>query len=324
MLAIRLTKPNAEDPLSAIEVSDAPPAPVPDGWVTVTLKAAAVNHSDLWSMRSYGADPGTLPVVLGADGAGIDEDGNEVIVYPIVASRQRGLGDEMHDPGLRMLSQGIDGTFATQVAVPRENLVPKPAELSWEAAACLGTAWLTAYRMLFGKADLKPGETVLVQGAGGGVSTALITLGRIAGLRVWVTSRDAERGRRAVRELGAAAAFVTGEPLPGKVDAVLDSVGGATFAHSLSSLRPGGRLVAVGTTSGASVELDLTKIAVGSLSVLGSAMGSPAELDRLARLCATTGTVPMIDSVRPLADGVAGIERLLAGAQFGKVVFRCA
>lgn len=320
MLAIRLVRPDPADPLSSVEIGEAPPRPVPAGWVTVTLRAASLNRSDVWAMRGDSVPGGLLPVILGADGAGVDEDGNEVIIYPIIASTLRGHGDQMQDPQLRMLSQGVDGTFARQVAVPRENLVPKPAELSWEAAACLGTAWLTAYRMLFGKADLKPGETVLVQGAGGGVSTALICLGRAAGLRVWVTSTRRERGERAIAELGAHAAFTAGQPLPGMVDAALDPVGAATFGHSLRSLRPGGRLVTAGATTGAMTQVNLSEVFSRSLSVLGSAMGSPAELDRLARLCATSEVTPVIDSVWPLTRGLSGIDRMITGDLFGKVI----
>jgi NADPH:quinone reductase-like Zn-dependent oxidoreductase len=228
--------------------------------------------------------------VLGSDGAGIDEDGNEVIIYPIIAAP--GYADPMHDPGLRMLSQGIDGTWAERVHVPQANLVPIPPGLSWEQAACMGTAWLTAYRMLFGRADLKPGETILVPGAGGGVSTALIRLGAAAGLRVWVTSRDHERGRRAVAEIGVHSAFPDGAPLPEKVDAAMDSVGQATFAHSLRSVRNGGRVVTAGAVTGTTVRLDLADLFIRSISLHGSAMRSPAELQRLAQRCATSGVTP--------------------------------
>ncbi|POM25759.1 Crotonyl-CoA reductase [Actinomadura rubteroloni] len=321
MRAIRRTAPDPDGLLDGIEIADHDAPPPPPGWTTVALKAASVNYSDLMALRGFGFDPSGPPRVLGSDGAGIDRDGNEVIVYPIVAAP--GHGDPLHDPGLRMLSQGIDGTWAESVHVPSANLVPKPPELSWEQAACLGTAWLTAYRMLFGRADLKPGETVLVQGAGGGVPTALIRLGVAAGLRVWVAARDRERGRRAVDELGARAAFPAGTPVPEPVDAALDCVGAATLAHSLRSIRPGGRLVTAGAVTGATVELDLADLFVRSISVHGSAMGSPAELRRLARHCAATGAGPVIDGVWPLTGARPGLARALAGEGFGKIVLRC-
>ncbi len=160
-------------------------------------------------------------------------------------------GDETMDPGRSLLSERHQGTFAEQVVVPRRNLVPKPAGLSFSEAACLPTAWLTAYRMLFSRSGLQPGGTVLIQGAGGGVATALIALGNAAGFQVWVTSRDEGKRARAL-ELGADAAFESGARLPGRVDAVMETVGEATWAHSMKSLKPGGTLVISGATSGTS------------------------------------------------------------------------
>lgn len=214
MLAVRLVDPSATDPRLAVSVTDGPEPLVPVGWTTVRMRAATINASDFAMMRGHGADPTRLPTVLGSDGAGIDADGNEVIVYPVVTDPTRTVGDPILDPGLRMLSQGIDGTFAETVHVPVANLVPKPAALSWESAASLGTAWLTAYRALFTRAQIRPGETVLVHGAGGGVATATIVLARAAGARVWVSSRSAARGARAVAQLGAEAAFEPGAPCP--------------------------------------------------------------------------------------------------------------
>jgi NADPH:quinone reductase-like Zn-dependent oxidoreductase len=323
VLAVTLRNPDFADPLSAIEIGEVADPRPRDGWVNVRLRAASLNHHDVWNMRGVFVDASWLPCVLGSDGAGVDEDGNDVIVYPIVADPARGGGDEMLDSKRRMLADGIDGTFAEVVAVPRASLVTKPPELSWEAAACLGTAWLTAYRMLFGRACMQPGETVLVQGAGGGLSTALVTLGRAAGLRVWVTSRDPEKARRAVEELGADAGFGVDEKLPRRVDAVMDSVGTATMPHSLRALRPGGRLVTVGATTGPLAEVDLSRVFLQSISILGCAMGSASELQRLAQLCATARIDPAIDSISPLAEAQIGMRRMVDGEVFGKVVFRC-
>jgi NADPH:quinone reductase-like Zn-dependent oxidoreductase len=324
MLALSLVKPSASDPLSAVEIGDRDAPVVPDGWTTVELRSASLNHHDVWNMRGVGVQEAWLPVILGSDGAGVDADGNEVIVYPLIADPDAGGGDETLDPRRRMISDGIDGTFAQTIAVPRRNLVSKPAQLSWETAACLGTAWLTAYRMLFGRGDLPAGSTVLVQGAGGGLSTALVALGRAGGLRMWVTSRSEDKRRRAVEELGADAAFIDGERLPERVDAVMDSVGQATFKHSLRALKPGGLLVTVGATSGTNVDPELSRVFLNQIRIQGVAMGTRAELGRLAVLCATAGIVPAVDSTFALVDANEGIRRMVDGELFGKVVFQMA
>src|SRR6516165_10351589 len=181
MFAVTAARIDADDPLAGLELGEhAEPAP-PDGWTTVTVKAASLNHHDVWTLRGVGISPDRLPIVLGCDAAGLDSDGNEVVVHAVIANPDAGGGDETLDPGRSLLSERYDGTFAQRVAVPRRNLVPKPAALSFEQAACLPTAYLTAYRMLFEKAGVQPGATILVQGAGGGVSTALVLLGRAAG-----------------------------------------------------------------------------------------------------------------------------------------------
>jgi NADPH:quinone reductase-like Zn-dependent oxidoreductase len=203
--------------------------------------------------------------------------------------------------------------------VPRHNLVPKPASLSFEEAACLPTAWLTAYRMLFVQSGARPGDTVLVQGAGGGVATALIVLARAAGYRVWVTSRTSEKQERAV-DLGAHHAFETGARLPERVDAVFETVGAATWSHSLKALRPGGTLVVSGATSGPNPPADLNRVFFLQLRVIGSTMGTRDELESVARFCDVTGVRPVIDSVLPLADARDGFARMNSGEVFGKVV----
>jgi len=189
MLAAYAKSQSADDPLSGLEVGERPDPQPRDGWTTVRVKAAGLNHHDLFSLQGVGLPADRLPMVLGCDGAGLDEDGNEVIVHAVVPS-EGWRGDETLDPKRTLLSELHHGTLAEQVLVPRANLVPKPESLSWEHAACLSTAWLTAYRMLFVNAGVTPGATVLVQGAGGGVATALVQLGSAAGLRMWVTSRD--------------------------------------------------------------------------------------------------------------------------------------
>jgi NADPH:quinone reductase-like Zn-dependent oxidoreductase len=320
MFAVTAARIDVDDPLNGLDVGERPEPKVPDGWVTVTVKAAALNHHDIWSLRGVGLPPDRLPMVLGCDAAGIDPDGNEVIVHAVIGDPDAGGGDETLDPRRSLLSERYDGTFAEQAAVPRRNLVPKPAALSFEDAACLPTAYLTAYRMLFEKSGVQPGATVLVQGASGGVATALILLGRAAGYRIWATSRTEAKRDRA-RELGADQVFGTGERLPERVDVVMESVGQATWAHSVRSLKPGGRIVICGATSGDAPPAELTRVFFTQLSVVGSTMGTRDQLARVARFCEQTSVRPLIDRVLPLAHARDGFAAMIAATQFGKIVF---
>jgi NADPH:quinone reductase-like Zn-dependent oxidoreductase len=320
MLAAYAQSQSADDPLSGLVVGERPDPSPRDGWVTVSLKAAGLNHHDVWSLRGVGLPADRLPMVLGCDGAGVTEDGREVVVHAVIPS-DGWTGDETLDPRRTLLSELYDGTLAEKVLVPAGNVVPKPEGLSWEHAACLSTAWLTAYRMLFTTAGLAPGSTVLVQGAGGGVATALVQLGSAAGLRMWVTSRDEARGARAV-EIGADRAFADGERLPERVDAVMETVGAATWSHSVNALKPGGAVVISGATSGdAPAKAELTKIFFKQLRVLGSTMGNRGELERLAQFVSTRGIEPVVDSVLPLEQARDGFARMASGDVFGKVVF---
>lgn len=319
MLAAYAPRLAPDDPLTALEVGERPEPEVPDGWVRVQVKAASLNHHDLWSLRGVGLGADALPMILGCDAAGIDEDGNEVVVHAVISDPDY-RGDETMDPRRSLLSERFQGAFADYVAVPRRNLVPKPAELSFIEAACLPTAWLTAYRMLFAQSGLTPGATVLVQGAGGGVATALIALGRAAGIRVWVTSRDGAKRERAL-ELGADAAFESGARLPERVDAVMETVGAATWSHSLRSLRQGGTVVISGATSGYNPKAtELNRIFFLQLRVIGSTMGTRDELERLIRLCVGTGVRPVVDTVIPLEQARDGFAKLADGDVVGKVV----
>jgi NADPH:quinone reductase-like Zn-dependent oxidoreductase len=320
MFAVTATQFDADNPLNGLTLGERPEPEVPDGWTTVTVKATALNHHDLWSLKGVGLRADQLPIILGCDAAGVDEDGNEVIVHSVIADPARGGGDETLDPKRSLLSESHDGTFAERVAVPRRNLVPKPAELSFAEAACLPTAWLTAYRMLFDKAGLQPGSTILVQGAGGGVATALIALGSAAGYRVWATSRSESKRKRAL-ELGADAAFESGARLPERVDAVMETVGQATWSHSLKSLRPGGRIVISGATSGQVPPAELNRVFFLQLSVVGSTMGTRDQLERLTRFLVKTGTRPVVDRTLPLTEARDGFAAMNEGEVFGKIVF---
>jgi NADPH:quinone reductase-like Zn-dependent oxidoreductase len=258
-------------------------------------------------------------MILGGDAAGIDEDGNEVVVHSVIGNPDAGGGDETYDPRRSLLSEKYDGAMAERLVVPRRNLLPKPKELSFEEAACLPTAWLTAYKMLFSRSGTKPGDTVLVQGAGGGVATAAIVLARAAGLRVWATSRSEDK-RKTALDIGAHEAFEAGARLPDKVDAVIDSVGEATLDHSIRACRPGGRVVLCGATSGGSATLVLARVYFTQVDVLGSTMGNRAELQGLLDLLVATDARPVIDSVFPLADARDAFAKMVNGSLFGKLV----
>ena len=329
MLAAYAARADADQPLSALQVGDLDVAATPGGalvpgdWVEVELRAATLNHHDLFSLQGVGLSADRCPMVLGCDAAGIAPDGSEVIVHAVINGPDFSGPDSTFDPRRSLLSERFPGTLAERIRVPPGNLIAKPADLSFAEAACLPTAWLTAYRMLFVRAGVRPGDTVLVQGAGGGVATALVLLAVHAGLRVWVTSRSAERGERAVG-LGAHAWFPTGERLPERVDAVLESVGAATWSHSINSLKPGGSVVICGTTSGAEPsKAELTKIFFKPLQVIGSTMGTREELVELSRMLVATGVRPVIDSTTPLADAAAAFARLESGAGFGKIALTC-
>jgi NADPH:quinone reductase-like Zn-dependent oxidoreductase len=319
MLAVYATAPNPSDPLAALAVGNRPEPDPPQGWTTVRVGAASLNHHDLWTLRGVGIAPDRFPMILGCDAAGVDENGAEVVVHGVVGDPDW-PGDELSDPRRSLLSERHPGTFAERVAVPRRNLIPKPAELTTAEAACLGTAWLTAYRMLFNRSGLRPGDTVLVQGSTGGVATAVIALGRAAGLRVWVTGRS-ERKRAAALELGAHAAFETGARLPEQVDAVMETVGEATWAHTLRAVRPGGTIVVSGATTGPNPPAELNRVFFREVSVVGSTMGGRAELAALLSFLVVTGVRPAIDSTLPLPRAGEGFARLAAGEVTGKIVF---
>jgi len=321
MLAAYAVRADADAPLDALVVGEIEPPPSPERWVRVHVKAAALNRHDVWSLRGVGLPADRLPMILGCDAAGITDDGREVIVHAVINSPDFIGSDATYDPQRSLLSERYPGTFATYVWVPAANLVNKPAELSFAEAACLPTAWLTAYRMLFSQSGARPGDTVLVQGAGGGVATALITLGRQAGMRIWVTSRDEARGAQAV-SLGAHQAFPAGARLPDRVDAVMESVGAATWSHSINVLKPGGTVVICGATSGDNPpKAELTKIFYKPVRVIGSVMGTRDELTSLVQMLVATGVRPQLDQVLPLTDAADGFAAMISGDHFGKIIF---
>ncbi|CAM5406877.1 zinc-binding dehydrogenase [Streptomyces abikoensis] len=317
MFAAYAARIDRDQPLDGLELGQRPEPEAPPGWTVVHVKAASLNHHDLWSLRGVGLGEEALPMILGCDAAGVDEYGNDVVVHSVIGQTGHGVGPR---EGRSILTERYQGTFAERVAVPAWNVLPKPKELSYEEAACMPTAWLTAYRMLFTNADVRPGQSILVQGAGGGVATAAIALGAAAGLRVFATSRDAAKRERAVA-LGAEEAFEPGARLPHRVDAVIETVGAATWSHSVKSLRPGGTLVISGATSGPNPPAaELNRIFFLELKVVGSTMGTKEELADLLSFCAARGVRPVIDSVLPLDRAREGFEKMAGGDLFGKVV----
>ena len=306
-----------ENPLSVLEIGDVEPVETPDDWVNVEVKAMSLNHHDVWALKGQGLREEQVPMILGTDAAGIGPDGSSVVVHAVIGSPVD--GDETLDPKRSMLSERYSGTFAERVRVPADNLIPLPAGFTFEQASCLPTAYLTAYRMLTTKASATAGQTILVQGAGGGVATAAIVLGKAMGCRVWVTSRDEQKGEWAVG-IGADEAFPTGERLPDKVDAVIETVGEATWDHSLKSLRPGGIVVVSGATSGPMPPAQLNRVFFLQLTVAGSTMGTAQEFRQLIDLMSQQQISPIIDRTLPMADAREGFAAMNEGTVRGKIV----
>ena len=298
------------NPRAALRVADLPEPTPPDGWTTVEVRAGSLNQHDIWSLRGVGLAADRLPMILGCDAAGVDQDGNEVVVYPVIA-------DEADPRGYSLLSERHPGTLAERVAVPPENLVPKPAGVSFLDAACLPTAWLTAFHMLTTRGRVEEAAAVLVQGAGGGVATAAVVLAVAMGKRVYATSRDAGKRER-IAALGATA-VEPGDRLPERVDVVIESVGAPTFEHSMKCSAPGARIVVCGATGGHLATVDLRRLFAMRLDVLGSTMGTGPELAELLEFLVEKDVRPVIDSTYGFSAIVDAFTRLESGAIFGKV-----
>jgi zinc-binding alcohol dehydrogenase/oxidoreductase len=312
----------------AIRFEQAPDPAPRAGEVLVELRTAALNRRDLLVRNPPGpAYDFAKPFVAGHDGAGVRRDtGEEVVIYPAV-----GWGPRDEVPGaLQWIGGPRDGTFSELIAVPEENVFPKPSRLSWEETAALPVAGMTAYRALFPVGRLVTGETVLVLGAGSGVSTFAVALAAQAGARVLVTSSSEEKVDRS-RELGAEGgvlytdgdwAAAVRELAPDGVDLVLDSIG-STWPDSLRTLRTGGRLVVLGGTGGATVELDVRHLYLNYLSILGTTGASPRQFGEFLELVQEGSWQPVIDSVRPLVEAEAAYERLSAD-HYGKIALAVA
>ena len=312
------------EPLSKLKLEEGWPEPEPGpGQVRIKLAATTVNMHDLWTLRGVGVRPDAFPKILGCDIVGWDPSGREVMVTGAFGDPDAGGGDETFDPKRSLISEDLPGSFAEYTVVPARNVIPKPAWLPFREAACLNVAWSTTYRLLFTRGRAQPGERVLVQGAGGGVSTAAISMARAAGLYVIATSRSEHKRGRALA-LGAHEVLPTGEKLREPVDLVVETVGAATFGHSLRSLRPGGRVVTAGATTGSDLGLDLPRVFYRQLSIIGSTSASRPETLRMLSFMQAAKLRPVIDSVFPFARIHDAFERTQAPELFGNVVLEIA
>jgi len=316
-----------------VRATDAPdPVPGP-GEAVVRLRAAALNHRDAWIRKGLYANI-TLPVILGSDGAGevaaVGEGvetrlvGVAVVINP---SLEWGDDEQAQGPTWRILGLPEDGTHAQLVKVPSSSLFPKPPELTWEEAAAVPLAGLTAFRAVVTRAAVTAGETVLVTGIGGGVSTFVLAIAKARGARVFVTSGSDDKLARA-RELGAEGGVNYRDPdwsrkltaLAGTVDVAVDSAGGETFAKLLEIVRPGGRIVNYGATTGSPTTIEARRLFWKQLALLGSTMGTPREFGRMLELYGAGGLRPVVDRVFPLEAVADAHRRMDQAEQFGKIV----
>lgn len=225
--------------------------------------------------------------------------------------------NETIDPHWHVLSELVPGTMADYVAVPKRNAVPVPKGLSAIHASLLGTAWLTAYRALFTKSRLMPGQTLLVHGASGGMSTALIQMGRAADFEVWVTTRNTD-GAAIAERLGANRIFRHGDPLPRRADAIVDNIGAATWADSLKAVKRGGVVVINGITTGHATETDLLRIFVEQIDIRGTIMGTLEEMNAMMQFVIRNDIVPQVGAVVPMTEAREAIRDMVEGRTWGR------
>lgn len=320
MFAVYAKEPNPTDPMASLVLGEMPEPVIEEGWLRVKITHASLNRHDVFTLRGLVDEkPVPYPMILGNDGAGLLDDGTPVVIYPVMGSDDW-KADETIDPNWHIFSELVPGTMADYVAVPKRNALLIPEGLSTLHASLLGTAWLTAYRSLFTKARLMPGQTVLVQGASGGMSTAMIQLARAAGIQVWVTTRN-DKGAEIAEHLGANRIFRHGEKLPGRVDAVVDNVGTATWDHSLKSVKRGGVVVINGIVSGHMAETNLAPIFVEQLDVRGTTMGTLDEMRDMMRFIIANNITPEVGSVVPMTEAREAIGDMVEGRTHGKTVF---
>jgi NADPH:quinone reductase-like Zn-dependent oxidoreductase len=325
-----------EEPVGAagVRIRERPKTEVAPGSVAVAIKAASINHLDLW--LAHGAQRIAPPRVIAADGAGIVQSsgdpawrqGDEVVIFPTLCDWECEwcrAGQNVKCARFGVLGEHADGTACELIHIDARNVFPKPAGLSWTEAAAFPLTFLTAWRMLTTRAQLRADETVLVVGAGAGVAVAAIRIAKHLGARVLATSRSESKRQRAL-EIGADEVFdsadfskavrkATGDG----VDVVFEHVGPATLDESMRSLAMGGRVVTCGSTSGVKAEVTIPRLFFRQAGLLGSTMGNADEFESVLRAI-EAGLRPVVDSVYPLGDVQAALTRLDAAEQFGKVV----
>ena len=331
MQAIRLHQPGGPEQLRYEEVPTPRPGP---GQVLVQLKAAALNHRDVWiRLGMQMAD--RLPLIPGSDGAGLVAEvgpgvaqvkvGDVIVILP---SLNWGDREDRPSPAFKILGGPDPGTYAEFIVVPAENVFPKPSPLSMEEAAAMPLASLTAWRAVITRGQVRPGEWVVVLGVGGGVATFALQIARAAGASVIVTSSSEAKLTRAM-EMGADLAInytsenwekIVLDRTGGGADVIIDSVGKKTWGKALCALRPGGRLVTFGATTGRTTEVDIRHVFWNQLSILGTTMGSPREFAAMLALYAAGRLKPVVDSAFPLREAAEGHRRMDEGQQFGKIV----
>ncbi len=329
--------------LDQIQVEDIAPPRARDFGVVIDLRAAALNHLDIWIRRGRPGLELSMPHVLGSDGMGVVAEvgpmvksvkpGQEVIINPALSCGVCEYclrGQQSECLSFSIVGMGCPGTYAERVLVPETNVHLAPGHLSPIEAAALPLAYLTAWRMLHSRARILPGETLLIHGIGGGVALAGLQLAELAGVEVIVTSSSEEKLDRA-RALGARHAinYRFEEDVAGAVrrlthgrgvDVVFDTVGAETWPINFDAVRRGGRIVHCGVTTGAAAQVNLSALYWNQISVLGSTMGSNEDFRQLLNAVAAANLHPILDSVEPLARVREAMARMESGLQFGKIV----
>ncbi len=329
--------------ISKMQLFDLPRPEPGAGEVLVEVKASAFNRLDIWVREGWHGLNLAMPHISGSDGAGVIAAvgagveniavGDRVAIDPgvnSVSDEFTARGEHSVSPGYHILGEQVPGTHTEYIALPAENVIPLPDDVSFEKAAAAGLVFLTAWRMLIHRAAIRPGETVLILGAGGGVNSAAIQIAKLAGCTVIATT-SSERKMAQAENLGADVVLnYKTDPqwwksvykLTGKAgaDVVVDNVGAATMPYSLRAVKRGGRIVIVGNTSGPKMELDIRFLFSKQISLIGSTMGSHHDYRTVMGLVFSGKLTPVIHTVMPLSDGVAAMEIMERGEQFGKIV----
>ena len=321
MFAVYATKGDFNNPLSSFAKGEMPEPKIKERWVRVKMTHVSLNRHDVFTLQGLSGqeEPIRFPMILGNDGAGLLDDGTPVAIYPVMNDPEY-RGDEMLDPKWHVFSELVPGTMAEYVAVPKRNAIPMPQGMKPEHAASMGTAWLTAYSALFTKSNLKAGQRMLVQGAGGGMSTAFIQMGLAAGFDVWVTCRS-EGAKEVCKKLGVKHIYGINEKLPVLVHAAFDNVGAFTLQHSLDSVVRGGTVVSLGVTTGLEAKINLLNVFIREIKIVGSVMGTREEFMQLLSFVQEKGILPETGKIVPASEAYDAFKEMIEGKTKGKTVF---